>query len=250
MEPISQLQGHVQMAMIISTVNHSTASTCKVYFISQQNSNELALVDYKKRFLDIEVGYPGSVGDARIFECSWLNRAHQDYLEQIPTSLLVTGIDDNDNAIESQIPAFFLADSAYRNTKHIVTTYKVTECDADPDVAALNRRLGGARYHVENAFGIMKGRFRIFKIELANGSEDIYFTNYLIAAIFILHNFLIDERDEIAEEERDIVDILPRQEASEVGNNGGGNGGRNREDQEETTRDILLRWTRWLRDGD
>lgn len=238
------------MAMIISTANHSTASMCKVYFISEQNSDELALVDYKKRFLDIEVGYPGSVGDARIFECSWLNRAHQDYLEQIPTSRLVTGIDDNDVAIESQIPAFFLADSAYRNTKHIVTTYKVTECDSNPDVAALNRKLGGARYHVENAFGIMKARFRILKKELANGSEDIYFTHHLIATIFVLHNFLIDERDEIAEEERDIVEIQPRQEASEVGNNGGNNGGNNNRGDERNTRDILLRWTRWLRDGD
>src|SRR5438552_3968257 len=96
-----------------------------------------ALVDHRKRFLDVEIGWPGSVGDARIFENSYLNRVHRDLLAQIPTTPVVTGAIDAHTSVE-EIPAFILADSAYANTRHMVTTYKVTECDANADVAALN----------------------------------------------------------------------------------------------------------------
>lgn len=195
-------------------------------------------MDYRKRFLDLEIGYPGSVGDARIFELSYLNRAHIDYLSQLPMMSLITDDDNFGNIIESQIPAFILTDSAYRNTKHIVTTYKVTECDRDPDIADLNKKLGAARYHVENAFGILKGRFRAFKKALAGSAEDIYFTCEFIAAICILHNFMIDERDEVQIEELEMIDNTPRRMINEGIENRGGR-------DEQGTREILLRWMRW-----
>ena len=70
------------------------------------------------------------------------------------------------------IPPFILADSAYSNTKHMVTTFK-TECVRDPVICALNKKLGGARYHVENAFEILKKRLQIFQRPLECATEDI-----------------------------------------------------------------------------
>ena len=61
------------------------------------------------------------------------------------------------------IPPFILADSAYANTKTMITTFKMTETNSDIEIFALNRKLGGAQYHVENAFGILKARFQIFE---------------------------------------------------------------------------------------
>ena len=83
-----------------------------------------------------------------------------DWLAQFPTAKLITGEYDNGEVIYEDIPTFILADSAYPNSKHLVTTFKVTET-SNAIVNSLNKKLGGARYYVENAFEILKGRFRI-----------------------------------------------------------------------------------------
>ena len=58
----------------------------------------------------------------------------------------------------------------------------------------MNKELGGARYHVEIAFGILKARFRIFH-PLECAAENIRFAIILICTIFVLHNFLVDIQD-------------------------------------------------------
>jgi hypothetical protein len=50
-----------------------------------------ALVDYKKPFLDLEIGWPGSVGDCRIFENSYLNGVYEKELAKLGTMALTTG---------------------------------------------------------------------------------------------------------------------------------------------------------------
>jgi len=199
-------------------------------------------VDFKKRFIDVEVGWPGSVGDARIFESSYLARNYREYLQQFGTTPLLTGVDAAGNPILEDVPAFILGDSAYRNTREFVTTYKLNECDRSRFVAVLNRRLGRARYHVENAFGILKGRFQLLSRPLLSGSEDLPFTVHLIAAIFVLHNFLIDSQDELPEVDENHVVVAPSVDDVEVEE-----GGNIRPVGEvETTRDILLRHIRYL----
>ena len=115
----------------------------------------------------------------------------------------------------------------------------------------LNRRLGRVRYHIENAFGILKGRFQLLSRPLLSGSEDLPFTVHLIAAIFVLHNFLIDSQDELPEVDENHVVAAPSVDDVEVEE-----GGNIRPVGEvETTRDILLRHIRYLelegaREGD
>jgi len=196
-------------------------------------------VDFKKRFIDIEAGWPGSVGDSRVFALSYLNGIYEDCLSQFVPTPLATGEEAN-GVIYEDIPAFLLGDSAYANSRHFVTTFKVTECDRDDVIAKLNKRLGGARYHVENAFGILKARFQIFNWPLASGSEDLPFTVKLICAIFILHNFLIDVRDESTE-----VDLNSIDDEGELGF-GDPNNDANVQRVAGTTRDVLLRHLRSL----
>ena len=123
----------------------------------------LAMVDYKKHIVDLEVGWPGSVADGRIWSCSTLNKVYKAWLQQLPTTSLPTGMHLSEDEIYEEIPPFILADSAYSNTQHMVTTYKMTEILLDPAIRELNKKLGGARYHVENAFGILKACFRSSK---------------------------------------------------------------------------------------
>jgi hypothetical protein len=221
---------------------------CKVFIFLFENANaNQALVDYKRRFLDIEIGWPGSVADSRVFDNSYLSRTYEDVLAELGTTLLPTG----DDGVEENIPAFILGDSAYRNSRHLVTTYKVSECDANRSVRHLNYQLSKARYHVENAFGLLKGRFQIFEKPLRSAAEDLPFAVHLIAGICTLHNFLIDVHDKVREGEVPPEEIDERLHELE-------RLAREEEENEEivpeqaengVTRQALLRHVRWL-DGE
>jgi hypothetical protein len=229
------------MVEITSTESPNTASTCKVRTPLSRHRTRLslieALVDYKKRFLDLEIGWPGSVGDCRIFENSYLNGKYEEELAKLGTTTLTTGEDTNE-----EIPAFILGDSAYRNSRHMVTTYKVTECNADRSIRHLNFELSRARYQVENAFGLLKGRFQVFEKPLRSAGEDLPFSVRLIASICVIHNFLIDVRDTVpaadilqavAERNGDVAEDDVDEEI------GGGN-------EEGATREAFVRRSRWL----
>ena len=195
--------------------------------------------------------------DARIFQNSYLGSNYEAVLSQYDT----TALSSRDTAVEN-IPAFILRDSAYPNTRHLVTTYKVTECENDSSVRHLNQRLSKARYHVEHAFGLLKGQFQIFAKPLRSAFEDYLFAMHLIASFFVLHNFLIDTRDTVSEH-----DVLPPEIAKQVQQYESGMGGelgRNElneiEDEADediaaragqnnscgSTRNALLRHIRWL----
>ena len=63
-------RGHVTMEKLISIANPFTASMYKVKALRLLLI--LAMVDSKKRIIDLEAGWPGSVGDGRIWNCSTL----------------------------------------------------------------------------------------------------------------------------------------------------------------------------------
>ena|SRR5579859_1729599 len=161
------------------------------------------MVDHRKRIIDIEAGWPGSVNDARIFTNSSLNRIHDTWLSQLPTARVEMGLSLNSDEIMEEVPAFILGDSAYPNTRHMVTTFRLTDIGNDPAIKELNKKLGSTRYVVENAFGIMKQRFQLFKSPLECAHEDVKYAIELTTAIFILHNFLLDVKDRLND------DIVP-----------------------------------------
>lgn len=203
----------------------------------------IALVDQKKRFLDVEIGWPGSVADSRVFENSYLSRNYEAVLAELGTTPLAAG----DDGAEENIPAFILGDSAYRNSRHLVTTFKVTECNADDAVSHLNARLSKARYIVENAFGLLKGRFQIFEKPLRCAIGDVPFAVHLIASICVLHNFLLDAKDQYEDEEALMQEIEARRANPDGGADDGVDDGQDMGlDEDGATRQALLRHIRWL----
>lgn len=200
------------------------------------------MVDFKKRIIDLEVGWPGSVGDGRIWACSTLKKSYKTWLSQLPTTPLVTGMDPNENEINEDVPPFILGDSAYPNSRHLVTTYKTTEILSSAIVSELNKKLGGARYHVENAFGILKARFQIFKRQLECAQEDVCLAITLTSSIFIIHNFLIDINDDLNNTLRPEVDVNTGSENNDDDNDHYDQA----EEVELASRDILLRHVRYI----
>ena len=91
---------------------------------------------------------------------------------------------------------------------------------------------------MENAFEILKGRFRIFQRPLECACEDIWFAIVLISA---LYSFLIDVRDDSREwldddmvNESDGIDLDENIEQTQM---------------EETTRRALIHHMRWKLNG-
>jgi len=198
----------------------------------------LAVVDYRKHFIDIEAGWPGSVGDGRIWNCSVLKMRYQAWLSQFPSSSLATGLLATGEQVLEDIPPLILADSAYSNTKHMVTTFKTTECARDPVICALNKKLGGARYHVENAFGILKKRFQIFQRPLDCATEDIRLAIILTCSVLTLHNFLIDVKDAVTDTLN--AEIVRERIGGELEQDAEENDAEN-VDEDVTTRNALIR---------
>lgn len=202
-----------------------------------------ALVDHRKRFLDVEIGWPGSIPDNRLFQLSSLSKNYETVLASFGTAPLMTG-----NDIMENIPAFILGDSAYRNTRYLVTTYTNTECKNDRSIRHLNEQLSKARYIVENSFALLRARFQLLEKSLRSGAQDLPFTIHLIASLFILHNFLIEEQDyqkEILAShiQRELEAMRLEEEEKEEENDDDVNG---EEQIQEPTRTLLLNHIRWL----
>jgi hypothetical protein len=222
---------------------HSGTAYCnrKGYY----SINVQAAVDHRKRFIEATVGWPGSVADGRVFANSFLKSNLEQLLGTLPSTPVATRPSAASRETQHEnIPAFILADSAYPSTSRVVPTFKNNECNRDRDIKKLNAKLAGIRYCVENAFGICKGRFRLLNRPLESAKEDVVRTSYLITAIFVLHNFLIDRCDDTP------VEVVLARDAD------GGNDSRLDANDDENneqggqegfpTHNILLRHMYWL----
>jgi hypothetical protein len=200
----------------------------------------LATVDHKKRFIELTVGWPGSVGDGRIFSNSFLKANLEKLLSNLPSIPVATRTSSTSRETQYEnVPAFILADSAYPSTSRIVPTFKNNECNRNRDIKKLNAKLASIRYYVENAFCLCKGRFRLLNRALECAREDVIRASFLITAIFVLHNFLIDESDDTpidAVEEVMDEDVTDDEDDDDNLNEHG----------DIPTRDILLRHIYWL----
>ena len=104
---------------------------------------------------------------------------------------------------------------------------KVTDTNQNVITKNLNEQLAGIRYGIENAFGMLKGRFRVLNRDLECAAEDVKRAALLITSIFTIHNFLIDERDE-----RVVEPVIRDPEEHNMTRNGEVN-------ENTSTRDIL-----------
>jgi hypothetical protein len=152
------------------------------------------------------------------------------------------------------VPAFILADSAYPNRTRIVTTFRNTDCHRDCDIKRLNAKLAGICYCVENASGICKARFWLLNRPLGCAKESRKQLIYLTTAIF-LHNFLINEGDELPEDEVGMRSAGVRNGDEDGDRDGDGDGedhGPEGDEEEgmQPPHDILLRQMYWLNSRD
>ena len=133
------------------------------------------VVDHSYRFIDINIGWPGSVHDARVLSHSSLYKkiTEENYLPHDPMS--VGGVD---------IPLFLIGDSAYPLRTWLMKPFTHGSY-LNSQQKTYNYRLCRARIVVENAYGRLKARWRRL---LKRNDMLIENIHTIVTAACILHN--------------------------------------------------------------
>lgn len=123
------------------------------------------------------LGFPGSVHDARVFK----------------NSPIAKKIDENPLELFPSRNCHILADSAYKCTNYVLTPYR-DNGHLNRNQKKYNYKLSATRVCIEQAFGLLKGRFRILKF------VNIYNTELvpkIVLACCVLHNICMARNDVI-----------------------------------------------------
>ena len=139
----------------------------------------LALVDADYKFIFIDVGCNGRVSDGGVFRNSPISTA----LNSCQNPL---GIPERENIEPGRkVPYVVVADDAFPLQEHIMKPYSNRNLTYEHRI--FNYRLSRARRIVENAFGILSSRFRIFSSPILLQPKN---AEKLVLASCALHNFL------------------------------------------------------------
>ena len=134
-----------------------------------------AVVDHEYLFRNINVGWPGSVHDARVFANSAL-------FADATAKRILHG--DNRTILGCEIPPLLVADSAYPLLPWLLKQFAY-HASLTQDQKHFNYRLSRARIVSENAFGRLKARWR--RLLKQNDMEVTRVANVVVACC-ILHN--------------------------------------------------------------
>ncbi|XP_064486004.1 uncharacterized protein LOC135398534 [Ornithodoros turicata] len=138
----------------------------------------MAVADASYRFLFVDIGAYGSQSDGCIFKACTLGRDIEAGGLGLPAPRALPG-----SSLEA--PYVFMGDEAFQLRPDFMRPFPGT--DLDDTRRVYNTRLSHARRCVENAFGILASRWRIFRRPLNVKVENVEF---LVQASIVLHNFL------------------------------------------------------------
>ena len=130
----------------------------------------LALVDGDSKFLWVDMGAAGSTSDDQIFKHTNLRHKIED------TSIGIGG---------PKVNFFILRDDAFPLKLWLMRPY--SSCSMDLKEMVFNYRIRWGRTVVENAFGMLTSRFRIFQRPL---QQVLPVVNRVVMACIVLHSLL------------------------------------------------------------
>ena len=156
-------------------------------------------------FILIDVGSYGRESDGGIFSRSGFGRALANNQLNLPPDRKIS-----ENS--PTLPYVFVGDEAFPLGYHLMRPYPGRNLTEQKTI--FNYRLSRARRVVENAFGILSQRFRVFLRRIAVGVDSI---DNIIKCACCLHNFLLD--DSTATTSREIETDCPLSDLDNIGGN-------------------------------
>ena len=135
-----------------------------------------ALVEFRGIFMDVNIGWPGKVHDARVFvNSSCYQKANAGAM--FPDwKCRIVGVD---------VPLVILGDPAYPLLPWLMKPY-LENASSTRQESNFNYRQNRARMCVENAFGRLKGRWRCL---LKRNDSHLCNVPNIVASCVVLHNF-------------------------------------------------------------
>ena len=167
-------------------VIQAPGSTGSLYFNYKKSFSVvlLAVSDAKYRFLLVDIGKPGRNSDSGIYTTSQLGLKIDENLLKYPSDMCI--LPGYDNKIK--FPYVFLADEGFGLKPNMMRPYPKNCTDRSEII--FNYRLSRARRVVENSFGILATRFRIFRRPIIADVDKI---EKVTKAAVALHNYLLVE---------------------------------------------------------
>lgn len=140
----------------------------------------LGVVDSDYRFLFVDAGSEGRASDSRI----WRETKFLADMES-PENLLNLPAPSPVRGFTSPLPYFFVGDEAFALTEHMMKPFPSAHLSYEQRI--FNYRISRCRRIVENAFGILSSRFKIFMRQQDMEPKGV---QMLVLAAVALHNFL------------------------------------------------------------
>lgn len=138
------------------------------------------------RFIFVDVGGEGSVGDASIWNRSQLKANIQSGSIGFPDPCVVPQSSDS-----TKVPYHIIGDSAFQLETFLMKPFSQVAVNSDFEKRIFNYRLSRARRCVENAFGILVQRFQVLKSPIRTNVDT---SDVIVLATLSLHNWLMTDR--------------------------------------------------------
>ncbi|KAE8738274.1 hypothetical protein FOCC_FOCC016250, partial [Frankliniella occidentalis] len=124
----------------------------------------LAVSDAKYKFIAVDVGARGREHDAGVFDRSEFGMLYDNHQLKLPPSVY-------NNDLMTPLPYVFIGDNAFALDTHLIVPF---ESSSKPEEVVFNYRLSRARRVVENAFGILAARFRVFRTNMIGTLHNLH----------------------------------------------------------------------------
>ena len=144
----------------------------------------LAVCNAKYEFTLYDIGEAGRQSDGGVYSSSNLGYAIENKLLNFPNPKPIPSFDTT-----KSFPYVFVADEAFGMKPHMMRPYPRRN-DLNLPERIFNYRLSRARRVIENTFGILASRFRIFRRPIIANVRNVRF---ITKAAVGLHNFLISK---------------------------------------------------------
>ena len=154
-------------------------------FFNYKNTHSivlLAVADSQYRFLAVDIGQSGRQSDGGIFSSSAFGKGLEDATFGIPAA-------DESVPHLGRFPYVLVGDEAFPLRGYLMRPYPGKYLSQEQRI--FNYRLSRSRRIIENAFGILVARWRIFRQPIVAKPDNV--TSYVKACV-ALHNFLQTEQ--------------------------------------------------------